>query len=245
MFDVDLAVITTMGLYLLMMVGIGVWMYLRTSDLDDFVLGGRSLGSLPSALSAQASDMSGWLLLGLPGAIYANGIGASWIGIGLLIGTWANWQFVASRLRTYTERAGNSVTLSSYFENRFEDKTRVLRGVSALVTVIFFAFYVASGLVAGGLLFEMVFGIDQTAAITASVIVIVLYTLLGGYLAVSYTDAVQGLLMVGALILVPVIAIAADGGLGSMADSVRAETPSLLRLFGEAGWWILSAALHL
>ncbi len=247
MFDVDGAVITTMTIYLLMMVGIGVWMYLRTSNLDDFVLGGRSLGSLPAALSAQASDMSGWLLLGLPGAIYVSGIGASWIGIGLLIGTWANWKFVASRLRTYTERAGNSVTLSAYFENRFEDKSRTLRAVSAIVTVIFFSFYVASGLVAGGLLFEMVFGIDQTTAITASVIVIVLYTLLGGFLAVSYTDAVQGVLMVGALILVPIIAVAADGGFGAMSETVRAESPTLLQMFGEAGFedgaWTVGGSL--
>lgn len=236
MVDVDGAVITTMALYLMMMIGIGVWIYMRTSNLDDFVLGGRSLGSVPAALSAQASDMSGWLLLGLPGAIYVSGIGASWIGIGLLIGTWANWRFVAARLRTYTERAGNAVTLSAYFENRFEDTSRMLRAVSAIVTVVFFAFYVASGLVAGGLLFELVFGVEQSTAITASVVVIVLYTLLGGFLAVSYTDAVQGVLMVGALILVPVVAIVADGGFGDMLDTVRGETPTLLSMMGEAGF---------
>jgi sodium/proline symporter len=247
MVDVDAAIVTTMVLYLLGMVGVGVWMYRRTHNLDDFVLGGRSLGTLPAALSAQASDMSGWLLLGLPGAIYAAGLGEAWIGIGLLIGTYLNWRFVASRLRTYTERAGNSVTLSAYFENRFEDRTRMLRLVSALVTIVFFAIYVSSGLVAGGLLFELVFDIEMATAITISAVVIVLYTLLGGFLAVSYTDAFQGLLMVGALIIVPLVAIRADGGFGAMSDTVRAESASLLDLFGsaqlEGGEWTAAGAL--
>jgi sodium/proline symporter len=247
MVDVDAAIVTTMVLYLLGMVGVGVWMYRRTHNLDDFVLGGRSLGTLPAALSAQASDMSGWLLLGLPGAIYAAGLGEAWIGIGLLIGTYLNWRFVASRLRTYTERAGNSVTLSAYFENRFEDRTRMLRLVSALVTIVFFAIYVSSGLVAGGLLFELVFDIEMATAITISAVVIVLYTLLGGFLAVSYTDAFQGLLMVGALIIVPLVAIRADGGFGAMNDAVRAESASLLDLFGsaqlEGGEWTAAGAL--
>lgn len=247
MVDASATVVTTMVLYLLGMIGVGVWTYRRTHGLGDFVLGGRSLGSFPSALSAQASDMSGWLLLGLPGAIYVSGLGASWIGIGLLIGTYLNWRFVASRLRTATEAAGDSVTLSAYFENRFEDRTRLLRVVSALVTVVFFAIYVSSGLVAGGLLFTQVFGFDTTTAIVVSAIVIVTYTLLGGYLAVSYTDAFQGLLMLGALIVVPLVAVAADGGFGSMASSVRSESPDLLRLFGEAtfadGSWSTGGAL--
>lgn len=247
MADVDVAVVITMVAYLLGMVAVGVWMYRRTDSLDDFVLGGRSLGSVPAALSAQASDMSGWLLLGLPGAVYVAGIGASWIGIGLLIGTYLNWRFVAARLRTYTERAGNSITLSDYFERRFEDHTRVLRLVSAIVIIVFFAIYVSSGLVAGGLLFELVFGIDPTTAITISVGVIVTYTLLGGFLAVSYTDAFQGLLMVAALILVPVVAVAADGGFGDMAATVRSESPTLLQLFGEAGFedgtWTVGGSL--
>jgi sodium/proline symporter len=241
MVDVDAAIVTTMVLYLLGMVAVGVWMYRRTTDLEGFVLGGRTLGTLPAALSAQASDMSGWLLLGLPGAIYLSGLGEAWIGIGLLIGTYLNWRFVASRLRTYTERAGNAVTLSAYFENRFEDGTRMLRLGSALVTIVFFAIYVSSGLVAGGLLFELVFGIDMTTAIVISAVVIVAYTLLGGFLAVSYTDAFQGLLMVGALVVVPLVAVRADGGFGAMTDTVRAESNALLDLFGSAqfdgeGW---------
>lgn len=235
MVEVDSAVVVTMALYLVGMIGVGVWMYQRTDTLDGFVLGGRSLGPFPAALSAQASDMSGWLLLGLPGAIYVSGLGEAWIGIGLLVGTYLNWRFVAERLRNYTQRANNSITLSDYFEHRFEDRTRLLRIVSAIVIIVFFTIYVSSGLVAGGLLFEQVFGIDSTTAITISVGVIVVYTLLGGFLAVSYTDAFQGLLMVAALILVPVLAVLADGGFAVMTETVRGESPSLLQLFGSAG----------
>lgn len=235
MVEVDSAVVVTMALYLIGMIGVGVWMYRRTDSLDGFVLGGRSLGPVPAALSAQASDMSGWLLLGLPGAIYVSGLGESWIGIGLLVGTYLNWRFVAERLRTYTQRANNSITLSDYFEHRFEDRTRLLRIVSAIVIIFFFAIYVSSGLVAGGLLFEQVFGIDSTTAITISVGVIMVYTLLGGFLAVSYTDAFQGMLMVLALILVPVLAVIADGGFAAMTETVRGESPSLLQLFGSTG----------
>lgn len=239
--------VTTFVIYLIGMVGIGLWVYKRTSNLSDFVLGGRSLGSGTAALSAQASDMSGWLLLGLPGAIYATGVGASWIGIGLLVGTYLNWKFVAGRLRTYTERADDAVTLSAYFESRFEDRTRMLRVVSALVTIVFFSLYVSSGLVAGGLLFEQVFGIELTTAITVSALVIVVYTVLGGFLAVSYTDAVQGSLMLGALLVVPLVAVAALGGFGAMTDLINAETPALLSFSTEAsfsdGTWAAGGAI--
>jgi sodium/proline symporter len=236
MVEVSATVVTTMVLYLVGMIAVGVWMYRRTNDLSDFVLGGRQLGTVPAALSAQASDMSGWLLLGLPGAIYASGLGEAWIGIGLLVGTYLNWRFVARRLRAATEAADDSVTLSAYFESRFEDRTRLLRLVSATVTIVFFTIYVASGLVAGGLLFQQVFGVDASAAIVLSAVIIVIYTLLGGFLAVSYTDAVQGLLMLGALLVVPVVAVAADGGLAAMSDTVAAESPDLLRLTGAASF---------
>lgn len=228
--------LTTFAIYLAGMVGIGIWVYRRTSNLSDFVLGGRGLGSGTAALSAQASDMSGWLLLGLPGAVYASGIGASWIGIGLLIGTYLNWRFVAARLRSYTERCDDSLTLSTYFEGRFEDRTQLLRLVSAGVTILFFSLYVASGLVAAGLLFEQVLGVDPGVAVATGAIVIVAYTFLGGFLAVSYTDAVQGMLMLVALIIVPIVAVMADGGFGAMTSSISAESPSLLSLGAEAGF---------
>ncbi|GGI09755.1 sodium:solute symporter family transporter [Egicoccus halophilus] len=222
MVEVSVPVVTAMVLYLVGMVGVGIWMYRRTHDLGDFVLGGRSLGTYPAALSAQASDMSGWLLLGLPGAIYASGLGEAWIGIGLLIGTYLNWLLVAGRLRTFSEQAGDALTLSAYVEHRFEDRTRLLRPTSAVVTILFFAIYVASGLVAGGLLFELVFGVDPELAMALSAVVTVAYTLLGGFLAVSYTDAFQGSLMLVALIVVPVVGVLADGGLGAMNQAVRA-----------------------
>lgn len=228
--------LTTFGIYLAGMVGIGVWVYNRTRTLGDFILGGRTLSSPVAALSAQASDMSGWLLLGLPGAVYAAGIGASWIAIGLAIGTYLNWKFVAPRLRVYTEAADDAVTLSAYFESRFEDRTRLLRMISAVVIIVFFSIYVASGLVAGGLLFEQVFGIDSTVAITGAALVIVVYTFLGGFLAVSFTDTVQGLLMLVALLVVPIVAISAAGGVGNMVDSLNAESPALLSLFTEASF---------
>ncbi|MFA9429545.1 sodium/proline symporter PutP [Egicoccus sp. AB-alg2] len=241
MVEVSAPVVTTMVLYLAGMIGVGVWMFRRTNDLGDYVLGGRSLGTVPAALSAQASDMSGWLLLGLPGAIYAAGLGEAWIGIGLLIGTYLNWLLVAGRLRTFTEHADDALTLSAYFEARFEDRTRLLRITSALVTIVFFAIYVSSGLVAGGLLFEMVFGFEPDNAMVVSALVIVAYTLLGGFLAVSYTDAFQGSLMLVALVAVPIIGVVADGGFGQMTATVRAETPDLLDLLGSAqftgdGW---------
>ncbi|WP_200881413.1 sodium:solute symporter family transporter [Nocardia otitidiscaviarum] len=226
MVELDAVTLTTFVIYLVAMVAIGVWVYRRTATLADFALGGRKLNAPTAALSAQASDMSGWLLLGLPGAVYAAGIGATWIAVGLAVGTYLNWLFVAPRLRTYTERAGNAVSLSSYFESRFEDRTRLLRVVSALVILVFFTVYVASGLVAGGVLFEEVFGVDSTLSITVAVLVIVLYAFLGGFLAVSFTDVVQGLLMFFALVLVPIVAVAGFGGFGAVRDALRDRRPT-------------------
>lgn len=236
MFDISGPVLTTFVVYLVGMIVIGVWVYRRTNTLADFALGGRTLNAPTAALSAQASDMSGWLLLGLPGAVYASGIGASWIAIGLAIGTYLNWLLVAPRLRTYTERARDAVSLSAYLEERFEDRTRLLRTVSALVIVVFFTVYVASGLVAGGVLFEEVFGVDATLAITVAVAVIVIYSFLGGFLAVSFTDVVQGTLMFLALVAVPLIGIGLLGGFGALSDSLDEKSPALLDMGREAGF---------
>lgn len=232
---------TTFLVYFVVLVVIGVRVYKRTSTLGDFVLGGRGLNTPTAALSAQASDMSGWLLLGLPGAVYAAGIGATWIAIGLAIGTYLNWKFVAPRLRVYTERADDALTLSAYFESRFSDGTRLLRLVSALVIIVFFSVYVSAQLVAGGILFEQVFGADITLAITVATLAIVVYAFLGGFLAVSYTDAIQGTLMWIALIVLPLIAIAAVGGLSAVTGGLEERSPALLSMLGEAdflgeGW---------
>jgi len=234
--DISAPILTTFIVYLIAMVVVGLWVYNRTRNLSDFALGGRKLNAPTAALSAQASDMSGWLLLGLPGAIYAGGIGAAWIGVGLAIGTYLNWKVVAPRLRTYTERAGDAVSLSAYLEERFEDRSRVLRLSSAIVIVVFFTVYVASGLVAGGLLFEQVFGIDFAVSVSIAAFVIVSYTFLGGFLAVSLTDAVQGSLMWIALIGLPLLAVALIGGFNTLANQVREASPALLELGGEASF---------
>ena len=179
-------------LYLAFMLGIGIYFYKKgkdgNEDLSDYLLGGRDLNPWVAALSAGASDMSGWLLMGLPGAAYLSGYSAGWIGIGLGIGTWVNWQFVAKRFRIYTELSGNSITLSDYFENRFKDNSKILRMVSAVFILFFFFVYTSSGFVAGAKLFNVVFGIDYIPALILGAIVILSYTILGGFAAVSWTD---------------------------------------------------------
>jgi sodium/proline symporter len=176
--------------------------------------------------------MSGWLLLGLPGAAYASGMGmwSIWIAIGLAMGTMINWQYVAKPLRRYTEIAGDSITLSEYFENRFKDKSHLLRVISALLILIFFLFYTASGLVAGGKLFEATFGIDYTTALIIGSLVIISYTFLGGFLAVSWTDFIQGALMFVALIVAPIIAINQIGGLEALFSKIGSTNPDLLNV---------------
>ncbi len=220
----------TFVVYLLVLLVIGLWTYRMTSTLSDYVLGGRKLNSWVAALSAQASDMSGWLLLGLPGAAYASGMGmwSIWISIGLATGTMINWQYVAKRLRRYTEIAGDSITLSEYFENRFRDRTHLLRLVSAVFILIFFLFYTASGLVAGGTLFEATFGLDYHTAVIVGGLVIIGYTFLGGFLAVSWTDFIQGTLMFLALIIAPIVAIDYVGGLDGLFSKIAAANPDLL-----------------
>ncbi|MCH8531654.1 MAG: sodium/proline symporter PutP [Saccharospirillum sp.] len=233
------AVSLTFLIYLLGMLWIGYWAYKRTSNLSDYILGGRSLGAWPSALSAGASDMSGWLLLGMPGYAYLAGWEASWLGIGLLIGTYINWLVVAPRLRDYSQAANDSLTLPEYFSNRFEDKSAI-RIISAIFILMFFMFYTSSGLVAGGKLFETVFGWDYTLAVTIGTLAVVSYTLFGGFLAVSWTDLVQGLLMAAALVIVPLFALTI---VGQSPNAVLADAnPNLLNMFtdgtGAALGWV-------
>ncbi|WP_311203350.1 sodium/proline symporter PutP [Streptomyces gossypii] len=247
MFDLSVPVVTTFLVYAAAMIGMGVWAYTRTQTFADFALGGRRLSAFAAALSAGASDMSGWLFLALPGAVYAAGIGASWIAVGLVVGTYLNWLFVAPRLRTYTERAGNALSLSAYLEERFEDRTRALRMVSAAVTVVFFTVYVASGLVAGGLLFEQVFDIRFGLGVTLTALVIVIYSCLGGFLAVSLTHMMQGTLMFLALVVLPVVGIVALGGFGALREALNDKAPGLLDVGAEAhytdGQWSAGGSL--
>lgn len=228
-------------IYLAGMLAIGFLCYRMTRNLSDYILGGRGLNPAVAALSAGASDMSGWLLLGLPGAIYAAGMNQIWIGIGLVIGAYLNWQFVARRLRVYTEVADDAITIPDYLNNRFQDSTRILRMISAIVILLFFTFYVSAGLVAGGLLFENTFGLDYQVALWLGAVVIVSYTFLGGFLAVSWTDFVQGIMMFLALILVPILAIGEVGGWDETAARVGEIDPSYNDVFtGMTGLGIVS-----
>lgn len=206
------AVLIAFAVYLLIMIVIGIIYMKRTNNSEDYFLGGRGLGGWVAALSAQASDMSGWLLMGLPGAIYAMGTGQAWIAIGLFLGTVFNWVCISSRLRRYTIKANNSLTLPAYFENRFRDDKKILLLISSIVIVIFFLVYTASALAAGGKLFNSVFGLDYHIALAIGAGVILLYTFMGGFMAVCVTDFVQGTLMLVGLMIVPIAAFFILGG---------------------------------
>jgi len=224
--------IISLGLYFIVMLGIGLYAYRKsTSDVSGYMLGGRSLTPSVAALSAGASDMSGWMLMGLPGAMYISGASSLWIAFGLIIGAFLNYIIVAPRLRTYTEVANDSITLPDFFENRFHDKSRLLRVVSSLVIVVFFTLYTSSGIVAGGKLFESSFGLNYELGLYVTAGVVVAYTLFGGFLAVSLTDFVQGCIMFIALVLVPVVVIQTVGGIDVVTESVSSINPELLNIF--------------
>ncbi|EOA0637021.1 sodium/proline symporter PutP [Campylobacter coli] len=216
--------------YAALMLYIGFYFYRQNKNTEDYFLGGRSLGPVVSALSAGASDMSGWLLMGLPGALYASGLIESYIAIGLSIGALLNWSFVAKRLRIYTSVIANSITIPDYFETRFDDDKHILRIVCAIVILIFFTFYVSSGLVGGAKLFEATFGIRYEYALTTGTLIIVAYTFLGGYKAVCWTDLLQGLLMMGALIVVPAVMLYHLGGFGEAMAVTEEIKPNALSM---------------
>ncbi|MWV63143.1 sodium:proline symporter [Helicobacter saguini] len=198
-------IFATFGLYALVMIAIGFYFYRKTKNPEEFFLGGRNVGPTVSALSAGASDMSSWLLMGLPGALYVAGLLNAWIAIGLSCGMFINWLLVAKRLRIYTEVVSNSLTIPDYFETRFSDDKHILRLISAVVILVFFVFYISSGLIAGAKLFEQTFNIDYKLSLIIGAGIIVVYTFFGGYLAVCWTDLLQGLLMMAALIAVPAV----------------------------------------
>lgn len=219
----------TFGLYLLLLVMTGLYFYRRTQNsIEDYLLGGRGLGSWVTALSAQASDMSGWLLMGLPGAVYLFGFNQAWIAVGLLAGTWLNWLIVAPRLRVYTEKT-DSLTIPAFLNKRFDCPHNLIRILSALLTLFFFTIYAASGLVGAGKLFESMFGIDYVAAVLIGAGVMVVYTLLGGFLAVCWTDLFQGALMFFAIVILPLIAMNTLEP-GSIANAYEAKNITLSAL---------------
>ncbi|WP_077624643.1 sodium/proline symporter PutP [Sediminibacillus massiliensis] len=227
------ATLITFIVYLAVMITIGIITYRMTNTLSDYVLGGRRLNSWVTAFSAAASDFSGWLLIGLPGAAYAAGFGqwSLWIAVGLAIGAMINWQYVAKRLRIYTEFSKDSITLPEFFENRYRDRTNLLRVISALFILAFFLFYTASGLVAGAKLFQGTFEIDYHLALIVGAVIIVAYTFLGGFLAVSYTDFIQGFLMFLALLFTSLIGIIQVGGFGELFNQLGSINTSLLDAF--------------
>jgi sodium/proline symporter len=239
--------IATMALYMGVCLWFGVIAWRRTRDLGDYILGGRSLGSWVTALSAQATDMSGWLLMGLPGLAYASGFDSIWLLAGLAVGTWLNWRLVAARLRAATEKLGDALTLPDYFERRFDDRTRLLRTLSALFILVFFVFYTSSGFVAAGRLFETLFGLPYVEAMLWGTAAMLAYTFLGGFLAVSWSDVLQGSLMFFALVLVAALGVVLAGGGAALFSRVDAVDPALLDPFiadeGRALGWLGIASL--
>ena len=228
----EFGTLVSLALYFIVMLGIGIYAFKKsTDDVSGFMLGGRSLSPAVAALSAGASDMSGWMLMGLPGAMYISGMSSLWIAIGLVIGAFLNYIIVAPRLRTYTEVANDSITLPNFFENRFDDKSHLLRIVSSVVIVVFFTLYTSSGIVAGGKLFESSFGLNYEVGLYVTAGVVVAYTFFGGFLAVSLTDFVQGCIMFIALVLVPVVAIHEVGGINEAQMAVSNINPELLDIF--------------
>ena len=219
--------------YIVAMVLIGLFAYRATSDFSDYILGGRSLGSFVTALSAGASDMSGWLLMGLPGAIYLSGLSEAWIAIGLIIGAWLNWLLVAGRLRVHTEIQNNALTLPDYFTSRFDDQKKILRIFSAVIILVFFAIYCASGMVAGARLFENLFGMSYTTAIWLSAIATISYVCIGGFLAISWTDTFQAGLMIFALLLTPIVTYLAIGDTTQFVTLIETARPHAFNIISD------------
>ena len=234
----DYIVLGSFAGYLALMLGIGFFFSRKQESLGDYYLGGRKMNKWVVALSAQASDMSGWLLMGLPGAIYVGGFSEAWIGIGLLIGTYLNWKIVAHRLRRYSQACGDSITIPDFICNRFRDKTGVSRILAALIILVFFTFYTASGFVSCAKLFTTTFGVPEhiaalggmsgyTLCLWIGAVVVVSYTLMGGYMAVCWTDFIQGALMFIAIVIVPAIVVCNAGGFASTVDALNEINPYL------------------
>lgn len=228
----ELPLLSSFLLYMLVMLGIGFYFYFQTDDLSDYVLGGRGLGPGVTALSAGASDMSGWLLLGLPGMMYSDGLVGSWIAVGLFVGAYLNWHYVAKPLRVYTHALNDSITIPDYFSNRFEDKKNTLRVVTAIVILLFYTLYTSSGLVGGAKLFEATFDLEYSTALLVGSFVIVSYTFLGGYNAVSWTDFIQGILMMLALVVTPLVVLFDIGSLSEIVRIVESTDASKLDIVG-------------
>lgn len=223
----------TFGIYLVSVLLIGFIAYFATRNFGDYILGGRSLGSFVTAMSAGASDMSGWLLMGLPGAIYAAGLSESWIAIGLVIGAYLNWFFVAGRIRAHTEVNNDALTLPEYFHHRFGGKNKSIRIISAAIILFFFTIYCASGIVAGSLLFQSLFpDMSYEMALVLGAGSTIVYTFIGGFLAVSWTDTMQASLMFFALLLAPVMVYLNLGGMDEIRSAIATASAASGKHYG-------------
>jgi solute:Na+ symporter, SSS family len=225
----------SLGAYFILMLAIGVYAWRKSSgSSSEYLLAGRSMGPGVTALAAGASDMSGWLMMGLPGALFVSGLAEGWIAIGLTLGAYLNWIIVAPRLRAQTEADGNALTIPEWLGNRFRDDRHILRLLTSLVIVVFFAVYSASGFVAGGKLFETAFGASYSTGLWVTALVVVAYVVLGGFLAVSLTDVVQGIIMAIALVVVPIIAFGALPKGQSLFAILNDINPDMTQLFAGA-----------
>lgn len=233
----------TFTIYLIAMISIGIFAFFYTKNLDDYILGGRRIGGFVTALSAGASDMSAWLLMGLPSAIFVLGISQSWIAVSLIAGAYLNWLIIAGRLRVFTEHFNNSLTLPDYFSSRFADSSRALRLIAALIILFFFTIYCASGIVGGAKLFQSMFGLDYGLALFLGAGVTIIYTFIGGFFAVSWTDTIQASLMLFALILTPIMVIIAVGGFDNSIELIKAKGPTLTHFFDHVGFISIISAL--
>lgn len=218
----DYLILLSMGAYMALVIGIGIYYSRKNKTSDDYFIGGRGLGPWVTAMSAEASDMSSWLLMGLPGVAYLKGFGeAGWTAVGLIIGTYLNWKLIAARLRKYSQVSNNSITIPDFFSNRFRDKKNILMTISSIMIIVFFTVYTASGFSACGKLFNSIFHTNYHMAMIVCGLVIVAYTFIGGFLAASTSDFVQGLLMSASIIIILIVGTAKAGGIGAVIDHAK------------------------
>lgn len=228
-----LPILITFIVYGIILISIAIFAKRYTKNLSDYVLGGRSLSGPITALGAGASDMSSWLLMSLPGVVYLNGLSMIWMPVALLIGAYCNWKFIAKKLRVETEKYNNSLTLPAFLQNRFKDSGYLLKSVTSLTIITFVTFYCVAGFVSGAILIKLIFDIDYTTALLLSSSVIVIYTVIGGFLAVNWIDFFQGSLMLVSLLIVPIVSIYSLGGIENIISDFVQNTPNSLNFFNE------------
>lgn len=229
----DPSTIVVFVIYLALVLVIGIWAYRKNNDIGDFAIGGRRLGTFVTAVSAKATDSSQWVFFGLPGAFYLSGMSNIWLILGLTIGFYLSWRILAGRLRDYSARVsdwrssarGESVTLPGFFANRFRSNS--LRSVTAVFIIIFYVVYLASAFIATGVIFQQIFGGSAAMGTIIGAVVVMVYSSLGGYLASSYTDVIQGFIMFGSLMALSIVAIVNLGGVGGFVDAIAAQNPDL------------------